>query len=98
MSPAPAGPGDAGAGAAGPPPWEPPPGEPPVVDRRFAADAQAHRRDAPRYCPRCAAELGLATEFWEGADRRFYCWCGGCGWTGEVTSTGSGVTGHEPEH
>nr|WP_211176598.1 hypothetical protein [Pseudonocardia acidicola] len=72
-----------------------------MVDRRFAADAEAHRRDAPRFCPRCAGELagsGIVTEFWEAEDRRFYCWCGGCGWTGEVIPSGSGVLGHEPEH
>ncbi|MGQ0573130.1 MAG: hypothetical protein ACT4RN_02875 [Pseudonocardia sp.] len=67
-------------------------------DRRFAADAQAHRRDAPRYCPRCAAALGLVTEFWEAADRRFYSWCAACDWTGEIVSTGAVATGHEPEH
>ena len=70
------------------------------VDRRFVADAEAHRRDAPRFCPRCGAGLatGIATEFWEASDRRFYCWCGGCGWTGEITPTGDVATGHEPEH
>ena len=68
------------------------------ADRRFAADAAAHREDAPRYCPRCAAGLDLASEFWEGPDRRFYCWCAGCGWTGEITSTGETAVGHEPPH
>ena len=67
-------------------------------DRRFRPDAEAHRRDAPRFCPRCAAALGLATEFWEADERRFYCWCSGCGWTGEITPSGGGVRGHEPEH
>ena len=76
----------------------PAPWQPAVVDRRFAADVEAHRRDAPRYCPRCAGALGLATEFWEGDDRRFYCWCGSCDWTGEVTTTGATAVGHEPEH
>ena len=67
------------------------------IDRRFAADVEAHRRDAPRFCPACARDLGLATEFWEGDARRFYCWCATCGWTGEVTTTGETVVGHEPE-
>lgn len=70
-----------------------------AFDRHFADDAAAHRRDAPRFCPRCAQGLVLATEFWEAQDRRFYCFCGGCGWTGEITpSADAGVTGHEPEH
>lgn len=79
--------------AAGRPVWRP-------VDRRFVADAEAHRRDAPRFCPSCGASLtaGIATEFWEATDRRFYCWCGGCGWTGEITPTGDVAVGHEPEH
>lgn len=70
----------------------------PVADGRFAQDAEAHRRDAPRHCPHCAAPLALATEFWEADDRRFYCSCTACGWTGEITTTGSVAVGHEPEH
>lgn len=70
-----------------------------ATDRRFAADAAAHRADAPRFCTRCGNGLDLASEFWEGADRRFYCWCAACGWTGEITPTSSeSVVGHEPEH
>ncbi|MDN5858387.1 MAG: hypothetical protein L0H84_07165 [Pseudonocardia sp.] len=76
----------------------PAPWRPAVVDRRFTADAEAHRRDAPRFCPRCAGQLALASEFWEGDDRRFYCACTGCGWSGEIIPTGDGVLGHEPEH
>jgi hypothetical protein len=72
------------------------------VDRRFVADAdaEAHRRDAPRFCPRCGAafDAGIATEFREAADRRFSRWCGGCGWTGGITPTGDVAVGHEPEH
>jgi hypothetical protein len=70
------------------------------TDRRFAADAQAHRRDVPRFCPRCGSGFGagIATEFWEAADRRFYCWCAGCSWTGEIIPTGAVAVGHEPEH
>lgn len=68
------------------------------VDRRFEPDAAAHRRDAPRFCPRCAAPLAMATEFWEAEERRFYCSCTGCRWTGEITPTGDVATGHEPEH
>ncbi|MDN5749644.1 MAG: hypothetical protein L0H64_14195 [Pseudonocardia sp.] len=66
--------------------------------RYFAADAAAHRRDVPRFCPRCAEPLGIATEFWEADERRFYCSCTGCGWTGEITPTGAVASGHEPEH
>jgi hypothetical protein len=68
------------------------------VDRRFAADAEAHRRDAPQFCPACASPVDLASEFWEGDDRRFYCWCSACGWTGEIATTGERVVGHEPPH
>ena len=68
------------------------------VDRRFAADAEAHRRDAPRFCPSCGGGLAIATEFWEADDRRFYCSCTGCGWTGEITPTGAVAVGHEPDH
>jgi ribosomal protein S27AE len=68
------------------------------VDRRFAPDAEAHRRDAPRFCPRCAAGVALATEFWEADERRFYCCCTACGWAGEITPTGDVATGHEPPH
>jgi hypothetical protein len=71
-----------------------------VPDRRFAEDAAAHRRDLPRFCPSCGAGLdrGIATEFWEAADRRFYCWCPRCRWTGEIIPTGPTAIGHEPEH
>ena len=68
------------------------------VDRRFAADAEAHRRDAPCFCPACGGGLGIATEFWEAEERRFYCSCTGCGWTGEITPTGAVAMGHEPDH
>jgi hypothetical protein len=74
------------------------PWRPAVVDRRFSADAEAHRRDAPRFCPQCAAAMALASEFWEADDRRFYCACTACGWSGEIIPTGPGVLGHEPEH
>ncbi len=73
-----------------------------AADRRFARDAEAHRRDAPRHCPACGAALaggGIAVELWEASDRVFYCWCAGCGWAGEIrASSGAGVVGHEPEH
>lgn len=70
----------------------------PAVDRRFLTDAAAHQRDAPRFCPHCAAGLAIATEFWEADERRFYSGCTGCGWTGEITPTGAVARGHEPEH
>ena len=66
------------------------------ADRR---DAAAHRRDAPRFCPRCAASVTLTTEFWEADDRRFYCWCAACSWAGEIIpAVGDGVVGHERAH
>jgi hypothetical protein len=67
----------------------------------FPADAERHRRDAPRYCPACAAALGLAeggqglvTEYWTGRDRVFVCFCGACGWSGDIVLAAR-VVGHE---
>ena len=44
----------------------------------FPADAESHRRDAPTFCPSCAAPLaladggrGLAVEYWVAGDRVF---------------------------
>ena len=37
---------------------------------------------------------GLAMEFWLADDRGFYCYCGGCGWTGEIALS-ERVMGHE---
>lgn len=74
---------------------------PQPVDHRFVGDAAAHRRDAPRFCPACGSGLagGVTVELWEATERVFYCWCPGCGWSGEITpSTDGGVRGHEPEH
>lgn len=69
------------------------------TDRRWAADSEAHRRDVPQHCPACALDLGIAVELWESTDRVFYCWCAGCGWSGEIRpAVGAGVVGHEPEH
>jgi hypothetical protein len=70
----------------------------------FPVDAANHRRDAPRYCPACAAPLaladgghGLATEYWVAADRVFVCYCAACRWTGDIGLT-SRVVSHEPHH
>jgi len=67
----------------------------------FPADAERHRRDAPRYCPGCAAALalaeggqGLVTEYWTGSDRVFVCFCGACGWSGDIVLA-TRVVGHE---
>jgi hypothetical protein len=67
----------------------------------FPADAERHRRDAPRYCPGCAAALsladgggGLVTEYWTGQDRVFVCFCGACGWSGDIVLSAR-VIGHE---
>jgi fatty acid desaturase len=70
----------------------------------FPRDAASHRRDAPRYCPQCAAPLalaegghGLATEYWVGGDRVFVCFCGACSWSGDIVLAAR-VVGHEAEH
>ncbi len=67
----------------------------------FPADAERHRRDAPKYCPACAAPLsladggqGLTTEYWTGTDRVFVCFCGACGWSGDIVLAAR-VIGHE---
>jgi hypothetical protein len=70
----------------------------------FPQDAERHRRDAPRFCPACAAPLalddggrGLAVEYWTDRDRVFVCFCGACGWSGDVVLSAR-VTGHETGH
>ena len=71
------------------------------TDRRFVADAEAHRRDLPRFCPRCGGAFdraGIAVEYWAAENRVYYCWCSHCRWTGEIIASGEGVIGHEPEH
>ena len=67
----------------------------------FPADAERHRRDAPKFCPACAAALslaqggqGLVTEYWTGRDRVFVCFCGACGWSGDIVLADR-VVGHE---
>ncbi|WP_211222133.1 hypothetical protein [Nocardioides halotolerans] len=67
----------------------------------FPVDADSHRRDVPRFCPACAAPLGLAdggrglaVEYWVGGDRVFVCYCGSCGWSGDVVLADR-VLGHE---
>jgi hypothetical protein len=78
-----------------------------AVDRArgwFPHDAERHRQDAPRFCPACAAPLaladggrGLATEYWVAHDRVFVCFCGDCGWSGDVVLSAR-VVGHEADH
>ena len=67
----------------------------------FPVDAERHRQDAPRYCPACAAALslaegghGLTTEYWTGRDRVFVCFCGACGWSGDIVLAAR-IIGHE---
>ena len=52
-------------------------------------------------CPACAAALsladggqGLTTEYWTGRDRVFVCFCGACGWSGDIVLADR-VIGHE---
>jgi hypothetical protein len=65
------------------------------------ADAERHRRDAPKYCPACAAAMslthggrGLITGYWSGGDRVIVCFCGACGWPGDIVLAGR-VIGRE---
>jgi len=37
---------------------------------------------------------GLATEYWSGPDRIFACFCGACGWSGDIVLADR-VLGHE---
>jgi hypothetical protein len=37
---------------------------------------------------------GLATEYWTGSDRVFVCFCGACGWSGDIVLADR-VIGHE---
>ncbi len=69
---------------------------------QFAGDAERHRRDAPRFCPSCAQPMavegrGIATEYWAAEDRVFVCWCGACGWRGDIVLSDQIVV-FEPEH
>jgi len=65
----------------------------------------------PRAFRHAAAELGLAveaalslgqggqgltTEYWVGTDRVFACFCGTCGWSGDIVLADR-VVGHEAE-
>ena len=66
----------------------------------FAADAERHLLDRPRFCPMCAAALdggGITTEYWTADLRVFMTWCGACGWFGEVVRFDR-VTILEEEH
>ena len=58
----------------------PPPGE------WFAADAERHLLDRPRFCPMCGASLegGLVSESWAADQRVFFTWCAACSWRGDV--------------
>jgi hypothetical protein len=77
-----------------------------AIDRArgwFPQDAERHRLDAPRFCPACAAPLaladggrGLAIEYWVARDRVFVCFCGSCGWSGDVVLSAR-VIGHEAD-
>jgi hypothetical protein len=37
---------------------------------------------------------GLITEYWTGTDRVFVCFCGACGWSGDIVLADR-VIGHE---
>jgi hypothetical protein len=41
-------------------------------------------------------EQGLTTEYWSGTDRVLACFCGACGWSGDIVLADR-VVGHEAE-
>jgi hypothetical protein len=48
-------------------------------------------------CPRCAeffSTHGFASAFWAADSIVYFCWCGQCGWLGEVWELHA-VTSHE---
>jgi hypothetical protein len=77
---------------------------PDVARGYFPLDKLRHQADAPRFCPRCASALalvdggrGIVVEYWTGPDRVFVCFCGSCGWSGDIVLADR-VRGHEAEH
>jgi hypothetical protein len=73
---------------------------PPPTDW-WAADAERHLLDKPKFCPMCASSIhdrgGISTEYWTADTRNFMTWCGDCGWFGEVVRF-SRVTILEEDH
>ena len=69
-------------------------------DHWWDLDRERHLRDRPKHCPDCGggieAEGGIAVEYWEGDQRIFHTWCGGCGWAGDIVNVDR-MIGHEPE-
>ena len=57
-----------------------------AVPEWFAADAERHLLDRPRFCPICGAALdgGMVCESWSADQRVFLVWCPACSWTGDV--------------
>lgn len=53
------------------------------------------------HCPRCTRVLGgggFVGALWEKEQIVYFCWCGECGWMGEITEAHSdGVTAFEQE-
>lgn len=53
--------------------------------------------DGGLHCPRCTAGFstqGFASAFWTSDATVYLCWCGACGWLGELSEI-QVVTSHE---
>jgi hypothetical protein len=51
------------------------------------------------HCPRCTADLsteGFASAFWTAEVIVYFCWCGFCGWLGDISEL-LAVTSFEAE-
>lgn len=61
----------------------------------------ANLESGAMHCPRCTRALadgGFVGALWEREQIVYFCWCGECGWMGEITEAHSdGVIAFEPE-
>jgi hypothetical protein len=51
------------------------------------------------HCPRCAANLnqtGFSSAYWQADAIVYFCWCGVCGWLGDISEF-TQITSYEPD-